>query len=168
MKSQEAFIAQLRRQRVRSLVTLDEIAKSARIPRDLLEAFERGDLSGWPKGLYARAWIRAYAEEVKLDATETVDEFCRLFPIGDRRAQRTMNELASILDMPSGFRDDEAIQGAAYGRRVSDRVAPPPTPSLRDRVARAMRIVGDIRHMRDLPVRLVESWRTLRPSPPAL
>ena len=66
-----------------------QIARDTRIKRDLLEAFERNDLSEWPRGLYARAWMRAYATAVGLDAIDTVDEFCRLFPHGDRRMQST-------------------------------------------------------------------------------
>ena len=149
-------------------MTLDDIAASARIRRDMLEALERCDLAAWPKGLYARAWISAYAQAVGLDPAETVDEFCRLFPHGDRRAQATMNELAAILDVTPRFLDDEAIQQSMYGRRASDRVASLPPPAFRDRVARAARIVADIRRMKDLPARLAESWRVLRPSGPTL
>ena len=166
MASQETFLRRLRRHRERAGVTLDEIAEATRVRRDLFEALEQGDLSSWPKGLYTRAWVRAYAEAVGLDGAETVDEFCRLFAHGDRRVDATMRDIAAIIDVPPRFQDDEAIQGEVYGRRASDRVAPPPPLSFRDRVARAARIVADIRHMRDLPTRLAQSWRTLRPSRP--
>ena len=68
---------------------------------ELFEAFERNDLSGWPRGLYSRAWIRGYATVIGLDAIDTVDEFCRLFPQGDRRMASTVQEVAAIVAHPS-------------------------------------------------------------------
>ena len=53
---------------------------------DLWLGLERNDFSNWPSGIFARAFVRDYAKAVGLDADEIVDEFCRLFPIGDRRA----------------------------------------------------------------------------------
>ena len=83
--AQETFIARLRRHRERNQISIQQIATTTRVKPELFEAFERNDLSGWPRGLYARAWIRGYANVVGLDAIDTVDEFCRLFPQGDRR-----------------------------------------------------------------------------------
>lgn len=80
MTPQEIFVGRLRRHRERNHISLAEIAGDTRIKRDLLEALERNDLSGWPRGLYARAWMRAYASAIGVDAIDTVDEFCRLFP----------------------------------------------------------------------------------------
>ena len=106
MNPQETFVTRLRRHRQRNGISLDEIATDTRVKRELLEGLERNDLSDWPKGLYARAWIRAYASAVGLDPIDTVDEFCRLFPQGDRRAQSTIQEIASIVAEPSGYRDE--------------------------------------------------------------
>jgi len=161
---QASFAARLRRQRERLQLSLDDIARVTRIRRDLLEGLEAGDLSAWPNGLYARAWVRGYAEAVGLDGDEMVDEFCRLFPHGDRRVRETMQNLASILDVPPGFLDDQAVHEQTYGRRISDRERPLPPPSLRDRMGQAARIVTEARGMRDLPGRLAASWRVLRPS----
>jgi transcriptional regulator with XRE-family HTH domain len=106
MDPQEAFVIRLRRYRERYKISLDQIASENNIRRDLLEAFERNDLSEWPRGLYARAWIRAYAGAVGLDPDATVDEFCRHFPHGDRRAQGTIREIAAIVASPSEYRDE--------------------------------------------------------------
>ena len=108
MNPQETFVIRLRRHRQRNGISLDEIAADTRVKCDLLEAFERNDLSEWPKGLYARAWIRAYASAVGLDPIDTVDEFCRLFPHGDRRANGTIREMAAIVASPSEYRDEFA------------------------------------------------------------
>ena len=106
MDPQEAFVTRLRRYRERYQISLDDIAAEHNIRRDLLEALENNELSQWPRGLYARAWIRAYAGSVGLDPDATVDEFCRLFPQGDRRAQGTIREIAAIVASPSEYHDE--------------------------------------------------------------
>ena len=106
MTEQEAFTAYLRRHRQRSGGTLLRIAAQMRIRVELLEGLERNDFEGWPRGLYARAYMRDYAAAIGLDPEETVDEFCRLFPHGDRRAQPTMREMAAIVAADSTWRDE--------------------------------------------------------------
>jgi len=118
MNPQETFVTRLRRQRMRARVSLEEIADSLRIKPEIIAAFEANDLTEWPKGLYSRAWIRAYALAVDLDPVDTVDEFCRLFPQGDRRAGGTIQEFAAIVASPSEYRDEF---GHPEGRRASDR-----------------------------------------------
>ena len=106
MTPQEIFIGRLRRHRERNHISLDDIASDTRIKRELLEGFERNDLSGWPRGLYARAWIRAYASAIGVDAIDAVEEFCRLFPQGDRRVRPTIKQIAAIVASPSEYRDE--------------------------------------------------------------
>lgn len=121
MNPQETFVTRLRRHRQRARVSIEEIAANLRIRPELVEALEQNDLSGWPKGLYARAWIRAYALAVDLDAVDTVEEFCRLFPHGDRRTGGTIQEIASIVASPSEYRDEFSH---GEGRRSTDAPAP--------------------------------------------
>jgi hypothetical protein len=106
MTPQEIYVGRLRRHRERNHISLDDIASETRIKRELLEGLERNDLSGWPKGLYARAWVRAYASAIGVDAIDAVDEFCRLFPQGDRRVRPTIKEIAAIVASPSEYRDE--------------------------------------------------------------
>ena len=124
MSPQEAFVTRLRRHRQRCRISLDEIAAETRVKKELLEALENNDLSEWPKGLYSRAWIRAYATAVGIDPGDTVDEFCRLFPQGDRRLQGTMRDMAVIIAAPPEYRDE------FYGqdRRAGDAGATPTPP----------------------------------------
>jgi transcriptional regulator with XRE-family HTH domain len=130
MNPQEAFVTRLRRYRQRSRISLDEIAADTRVKRELLEALENNDLSEWPRGLYARAWIRGYASAVGLDPIDTVDEFCRLFPHGDRRTGGTIQEIATIVASPSGYRDE--FSHPEDRRRPAETSAPeapaPPKP----------------------------------------
>jgi Helix-turn-helix domain len=106
MTDQERFIIRMRRFREHQRIPLAEIAAHIRVKVELLEAFERGDLSAWPRGLYARAWIRDYAHAVGFDPVETVNDFCRLFPHGDRRAGATLQGIADIVASPSEYRDE--------------------------------------------------------------
>lgn len=117
MNPQETFVTRLRRQRMRARVSIEHIADSLRIKPEIIAAFEANDLSEWPKGLYSRAWVRAYALAVDLDPVDTVDEFCRLFPHGDRRVRGTIQDFAAIVASPSEYRDEF---GHPEGRRASD------------------------------------------------
>jgi transcriptional regulator with XRE-family HTH domain len=106
MTPQESFVTRLRRHRLRNQISLEEIASATRVKRELLESLENNDLSGWPQGLYARAWIRGYASVVGLDPEDTVEDFCRLYSNGDRRTHGTIREIAAIVASPSEYRDE--------------------------------------------------------------
>ena len=137
LSPQAAFVTRLRRYRQKSGISLDEIVAETHVRREHLDAFEQNDLAGWPKGLYARAWVRAYASAVGLDPIDTVNEFCRLFPQGDRRLQPTMAQMAAIVASVSSYRDEfpvadrrqgpdqppEAADSMAVGAREQVRVA---------------------------------------------
>ena len=69
----------LKRQRERRGVTLQQIAQSTKVPASLFAALEAGDCSRWPAGLYARAYMRAYANAIGLNPDETVEEFVAAF-----------------------------------------------------------------------------------------
>jgi hypothetical protein len=126
MTPQETFVTRLRRHRERGRVTLDDIAAATCVKRQLFEALEQNDLSAWPRGVYARAWIRAYAAYVGLDPADTVEEFCRLFPHGDRRVRATIREIAAIVATDPQYRDEFAHPS---DRRKPGPDAPPPPPS---------------------------------------
>ena len=127
MSPQETFVTRLRRYRQRNAISLDDISSATRVKRELLEALENNDLADWPRGLYARAWIRAYAIAVGLDPIDTVDEFCRLYPHGDRRANGTIREIAAIVASPSEYRDEFEHPEDRRGTTPGMAVVPPPT-----------------------------------------
>ena len=72
--------ARLREAREKRGVSLRQIATSTRISVMSLEALERSDLSRLPGGIFTRAFIRAYAEEVGLDPDRTIQEFIAELP----------------------------------------------------------------------------------------
>lgn len=126
---QALFAFRLCLYRERTRISLREIAAVTRIRQERLEGLERGDLTHWPRGLYARTWVRAYAAMVGLDPVDTVDEFCRLFPHGDRRARETMRDIAAIVAHPSEYCDE--VRDLDRRRRGTLHAAPAPEAGLR-------------------------------------
>lgn len=120
MTEQEAFVTRLRRRRERNRIPLEEIAQDTRVKLELLQELERNDLSNWPRGLYARAYIRAYAAAIGLDGNDAVDEFCRLFPQGDRRTEPVIREMAVIVASQTEYRYDYRYATEVDRRRSAD------------------------------------------------
>jgi hypothetical protein len=121
MAERDEFGPNLRAARMRRGMTIAALAEATKVGSDLWEGLERNDLSRWPAGIYARAYVRAYAAEVGLDPEATVDEFCRCFPTGDRRAGRLVRENAALLGHESRWEDD-------LGHLEHDRRAAPAAP----------------------------------------
>jgi transcriptional regulator with XRE-family HTH domain len=97
MSESDSFGPRLRAERERRGISLDTIASVTKVGSDLWEGLERNDFSRWPSGIFARAFVRDYARAIGLDADEVVNEFCRLFPIGDRRASRLIQAQAQLI-----------------------------------------------------------------------
>ena len=76
----ESFGARLRRRREQQQIALTRIAEQTKIGLPLLEALERDDVSRWPAGIFRRAFIRAYAHAIGLEADVIVREFLELYP----------------------------------------------------------------------------------------
>ena len=97
MSDRETFGPRLRAERERRGISLDTIASVTKVGGDLWEGLERNDFSRWPSGIFARAFVRDYARAIGLDSDEVVDEFCRLFPLGDRRSSRLIQAQAQLI-----------------------------------------------------------------------
>lgn len=69
------FGERLKRQRERAGVTLETISRTTKVPASLFAGLEAGDASRWPPGLFARAYVRGYAEVIGLNQDETAEEF---------------------------------------------------------------------------------------------
>jgi len=123
MSARDAFGPNLRRIRIRRGISLDTIARETKVPVDLWDALEHNDLSRWPTGLFARSYIRDYARLLDLDPEATVDEFCRWFPHGDRRALRIVREQAKIVG--HAFEGDRDVPPAGVDIDRRDPAAKP-------------------------------------------
>jgi transcriptional regulator with XRE-family HTH domain len=97
MSEREAFGPNLRRLRVQRGISIPDIVSATNVSATLWEGLERNDLSRWPTGIYARSYVRSYAKAIGVDPESTVDEFCRCFPHGDRRAALVIRGQAEIV-----------------------------------------------------------------------
>lgn len=108
MSERDTFGLRLRRERERRGISLKTIVDVTKVGADLWKGLERNDFSRWPSGIFARAFVREYAKAVGLDVDEVVDEFCRLFPHGDRRATRIIKAQAELLGQNAAAAQDPA------------------------------------------------------------
>jgi hypothetical protein len=97
MSEREAFGPNLRRLRVQRGISVQDLVSATNVSATLWDGLERNDLSRWPTGIYARSYVRSYAKAIGVDPESTVDEFCRCFPHGDRRAALVIRGHAEIV-----------------------------------------------------------------------
>lgn len=109
MSDRDSFGPRLKLERERRGISLDTIASVTKVGADLWDGLERNDFSRWPSGIFARAFVRDYARAIGLDADEVVNEFCRLFPIGDRRASRLIQAQAQLLGHHLSYAESGAV-----------------------------------------------------------
>jgi transcriptional regulator with XRE-family HTH domain len=120
MSDRDTFGPRLRSERERRGISIETIAAVTKVGADLWLGLERNDFSKWPTGIFARAFIRDYAKAIGLDGDELVDEFCRLFPQGDRRAARLIQAQAEIIGhVPSAVEDPAMVPRAGDRRAVA-------------------------------------------------
>jgi transcriptional regulator with XRE-family HTH domain len=94
----------LRRERERRGITLKTVADQTKVAVPLLEGLESGDLNRWPGGIYRRAFVRAYATALGLDADEVVKRFEQEHPSPEAVAAAAAaleNAQASSVDNPT-------------------------------------------------------------------
>ena len=128
MSEKDTFGPRLRSERERRGISIETIVEVTKVGADLWLGLERNDFSKWPSGIFARAVVRDYAKAVGLDADDIVDEFCRLYPYGDRRAARLIKAQAEIIGHTPGTLEDPALvpregdrRSAAHERRAQAR-----------------------------------------------
>jgi transcriptional regulator with XRE-family HTH domain len=144
--SREAFGPRLRRERLRQGISLEQISAETNIEIELLAALEVNDFSAWPSGIYARAYIRQYAAAVGIDVEETVNEFCRHFPQGDRRLRPLVVEHAAMIGYDTTWTDELPPELGGADRRGAPDAPPPPVersqPAIAVMLARLRRAFG--------------------------
>lgn len=136
MDDRLTFLNRLRRERERKGLSLQQLAQRTNVSVALWAAFEDNDFSRWPTGVFARAFVREYALSVGLDPDETVDDFCRWFPQGDRRAERMIRAQAELIGHDSEWRDEWDRTRVGEDRRRS---TPPSNGKADEQTARRRR-----------------------------
>jgi transcriptional regulator with XRE-family HTH domain len=127
MSQREAFGPNLRRIRLQRGVSLQQLATATKVSEALWAGLERNDFSRWPSGIFARGYIREYAKAIGVDPEATVDEFCRWFPNGDRRALPIIKGQAEIVGHDDLQWQDPVPPAADGDRRGgADAAAKPP------------------------------------------
>ena len=140
MSERDTFGPRMRRERERRGISLETIATLTNVSIELWKGFESNDFSRWPKGVFARAFVRDYAKAVGLDANEVVDDFCRLVPLGDRRMVPLIREQARLIGHEPAVQDDPSFMPGGVDRRGADAPAAPPPARMRlvPRILRAI------------------------------
>ncbi len=123
MTSQAAFGPNLRRLRLKRGLSLEDLSRATKVSVELWEAMERNDFSRWPTGVAARAYVRDYANAIGEDPVETIAEFCRVVPNGDRRAEPQLRRAAAL--MRHDFAWTEDLSASPEGDRRSIPAAEP-------------------------------------------
>jgi hypothetical protein len=85
--------------------------------------------------------VRQYASAIGVDPDATVDEFCRWFPEGDRRAERVIREQAEIVGHDLDWDDEvpDAVEQDRRNRPDDPRPVPPQHSPIADLVVRLRR-----------------------------
>jgi cytoskeletal protein RodZ len=86
----------LRQAREKRGISLQQVSVTTKISARVLDALERNDPSKLPGGIFSRAFVRSYAQEVGLDPERTVATFVAAFP-----------EESGAEDMPSATTAEE-------------------------------------------------------------
>ena len=81
--------AELRKNRMAQGLSLTEISRRTRIGVTHLRRIEEGDFKSLPPGFYARAFVRAYAEAIGVDADIVLGTLADQLPAAQARARRT-------------------------------------------------------------------------------
>jgi transcriptional regulator with XRE-family HTH domain len=120
MSDRDTFGPRLRAERERRGISIETIASVTKVGGDLWDGLERNDLSRWPSGIFARAFVRDYARAIGLDADEVVDEFCRLFPLADRRANRLIQAQAQLIGHHLAYAESGGLPANGDRRSASE------------------------------------------------
>ena len=128
VSDRQSFGLRLRRERERRHLSLAQLAEETKVGSDLWAGLERGDLSRWPAGIFARSFIRTYALRVGLNADQIVNEFCRLYPLADRRTETIIKAQAETIGVSSEFEDDRSRVPRTGDRRLPPPPLPPDAP----------------------------------------
>lgn len=122
------FGERLRNRRESREVSLEEIAESTKIQKRYLEALENDDFDALPGGMFAKGYLRSYAEAIGVDPEPLLEDYLKERrdhgegdPTEDERAaheaaQAALSRLAGVIEDPaaeSRRRRNRVVLGAS-------------------------------------------------------
>jgi hypothetical protein len=119
--------------RERQQIDLVAVAERTKIKLSLLDGLERDDVSYWPRGIFRRSYLRAYANAIGLDPEPLVREFLERHPDPDEDVATVMSATTLAQGRPPTrlrMLVDTAFEAIAR-RRQATSVAGTPVPATR-------------------------------------
>lgn len=108
-----SFGEQIKRERELRKISLEDIAEATKISARYLRALERNDFSELPGGVFARGYVRAYAQFVGLDEEATVEAY--LAEVGPEEVVQRDDGLDALRNAvetrPAGTSPNDAAPG---------------------------------------------------------
>jgi hypothetical protein len=85
-------------------LTLDDLSRTTKIPVSILDAIERNDSARLPQGFFTRAFVRAYAREVGVNADDVLDTSdVQAVPLDTRRGHVPIEEPSNSKSLFAGI-----------------------------------------------------------------
>ncbi len=107
------FGAQLKQQREKQGVTLEEISLSTKIGTRMLRALEEEHFDQLPGGIFNKGFIRAYARCLGMDEDQAIADYLAATGASPSVKKSEISEPPPILDPPS--RDENTAAGLPWG-----------------------------------------------------
>lgn len=118
----------LRTARLNRRLTLSQVAERTRIKFKILDAIENEDFSAIPAAIYAKGFIRLYAECVGLDPHQLIDEYVTRFSRTATAAPHLEKEMFTIDRNGIVTRRDSALSKMVEEEPTSEISTPVPAP----------------------------------------
>lgn len=107
LEFRESFGDFLRRHREASGKSLEAVARTTRIPKRYLLAFEENDSARFPEEAFTRGFLRSYAMEIGLEVEETISRYERfqrsLMPTQIKEIKKPASKFIDLDANPSPF-----------------------------------------------------------------
>lgn len=95
---------QLSTARTQRGLTLDDVSRTTKIPVSILDAIERNDSARLPQGFFTRAFVRAYAQEVGVNADDLLDNSeLQAVPLDTRHGHVPLDEPSNSKSLFAGI-----------------------------------------------------------------
>lgn len=134
METSDSVGDRLRRHREQQQIALADIAERTKIKLSLLEALERDDLSSWPRGIFRRSYVKAYAQAIGLDPDTVVREILARHPEAEEEVHAALAAMHGLPAETTGGRPPirlEYLISSAIGAIPSLRARPAPPSDAR-------------------------------------